>query len=68
MSGNSEVRQAVTRGALSWAQLRQRRQGKDDSGFMLDTFWWKGLSASRVNAFICTAGRRNTARHDYTTG
>lgn len=54
MSGNSEVRQAVTSGALSWAQVRQRRQGKDDSGFLLDTFWWKGLSVCRVSAFICS--------------
>lgn len=37
-SGNSAVMQAVTSGALSRAQFRQRRQGKDVSGFLLETF------------------------------
>jgi len=37
-SGNIERRQVVTSGAFSWAQFRHRRQGKDDSGFLPDTF------------------------------
>lgn len=37
-SGNSAVRQVVTSGALSRAQFRHRRQGKDVSGFLLETF------------------------------